>query len=31
MALSFGKKTKVRNLEPAGRWFSAFIKAHPNP
>lgn len=28
---SFDKKTKARNLEPTGKWFSAYIKAHPNP
>jgi beta-glucosidase len=28
---SFDKETKVRNLEPTGKWFSAYIKAHPNP
>ncbi len=28
---SFDRRTKARNLEPTGRWFSAYIKAHPNP
>jgi beta-glucosidase/6-phospho-beta-glucosidase/beta-galactosidase len=28
---SFDPKTKARILEPTGRWFSAYIKAHPNP
>jgi beta-glucosidase len=28
---SFDRETKARNLEPTGKWFSAYIKAHPNP
>lgn len=28
---SFDRRTKERILEPTGRWFSAYIKAHPNP
>ncbi len=28
---SFDPKTKNRVLQPTGRWFSAFIKTHPQP
>jgi beta-glucosidase len=28
---SFDRETKERNLEPTGKWFSAYIKTHPNP
>lgn len=28
---SFDRETKARNLEPTGKWFSAYIKANPNP
>ncbi len=28
---SYDPKTKNRVLQPAGRWFSAFIKTHPEP
>ena len=28
---SFDRASKARNLEPTGRWFSAYIKANPNP
>ena len=28
---SFDRETKARNLEPTGRWFSAYIKANPQP
>jgi beta-glucosidase len=28
---SYDPKTKNRILQPAGRWFSAFIKTHPQP
>jgi beta-glucosidase len=28
---SFDRETKARNLEPTGKWFSAYIRAHPEP